>query len=467
MKKPPVRQRARSADTSCPVNLLHHNLRLVTTYVPIDQLKPPPRALRKHGKRQLSALKASVSEFGILKPILVNAEGEIVAGYGVWLAAKELNLAEVPVISITHLSQEQLRLYAIADNQIPTLETFDDEALRLEISELADLNLNLNLDLNFEATGFATSQIDDLLARRTPANSDGEGDEEGECLEVPAEPVTRLGDLWLCGEHKLLCGNSLEVESYATLLGSERAQLVVVDPPFNVPINGHVSSTARHPEFQMASGEMSEAEFTGFLTTAFGHLATYSVDGSIHFQFMDWRHMGEMLAAGRVVYSELKNLLVWNKGTGGMGTFYRSQHELIFAWKHGSEPHINNFGLGDTGRYRTNVLDYKGCAGFRKGRDEDLAAHSTVKNTSLIADLIRDCSKRGGVVLDCFAGSGTAMLAAELTGRRARLIELEPRYCDVAIRRWEKMTGEEAVLAANGQTFEELEAERLGETEEA
>lgn len=465
MKLPPVRQRCRGGSPAAPCNPLHHNLRLMTGYRPTGELRPPRRALRKHGKRQIAALKASISEFGILKPILVDTDGHIVAGHGVWLAARELKLPEVPVISIEHLGSEQLRLYAIADNQIPLLEEpWDDDALRLELGELDELSLTL--DLNLELTGLATSQIDDILAGHQKGSPEGEG-EDDELPEVPPEAVTRPGDLWICGQHKLLCGDALEAESYEALLGEERAQLVVVDAPYNVKINGNVSGSARFAEFAMASGEMSEAEFTAFLATAFGHLARYSIDGSIHYQFMDWRHMGEMLAAGRQVYSELRNLLVWDKQSAGMGTFYRSQHELVFVWKHGTAPHINNFGLGGTGRWRSNVLSYPGCAGFRKGRDEDLAAHPTVKSVNLVSDLVRDCSKRRGLVLDCFGGAATTMIAAERTGRRARLIELEPRYCDVGVRRWEKLTGEEAMLAATGETFAEIEAQRLDESEEA
>ena len=465
IQHPSIRRRCRAAAEAPPCNPLHHNLRLVTVYRSLGELEPPRRALRKHGKRQLAALKASISEFGILKQILTDQEGHIIAGYGVWLAAKELGMAEVPTICVTHLSPEQLRLYAICDNQIPLLEEpWDDEALRLELSELSELSSSC--DLNLDLTGLPSSRIDDILAIRQPSDPDGQA-EDDDLPEVPVEPVTRLRDIWLCGASRLLCGNALEAESYDSLLGEERAQLVIADPPYNVKINGHVSGTGRHEEFAMASGEMSRPEFTGFLVTAFGHLARYSIDGSIQFLFMDWRHMGEMLASGEQVYSELKNLLIWDKQSAGMGTFYRSQHELLFAWKNGTAPHINNFGLGETGRYRTNVLSYPGCAGFRRGRDADLTAHSTVKSTNLVSDLIRDCSKRGGIVLDCFGGAGTTLTSAERTGRRARLIELEPRYCDVTVRRWEKLTGEDAVLEATGQTFDEVEADRFDEDGEA
>lgn len=464
MVKPHVRTRNRPqpAEPAIRSSKLRDNLRIVTTYVPIGTLNPPTRVLRKHGKRGLAAIKASIAEFGIIKPILIDAERRIITGHGVWLAAKEMAIAEMPVIELSHLSPEQLRLYQIADNQIPTLSAWDEEALRLELGELA--RLELDLELNLELTGFTTSQIDDRLIA---ADADPGKDADDELPELEEQAVTRPDDIWECGKGRLLCGDSLNEESYQALLGDERAQLVVSDSPFNIKIKGNVSSSRKAREFLMASSEMSDEEFICFLVTVFALLAAHSIDGSIHFQFMDWRHIGEMLAAGRNSYSELKNLLVWNKGSAGLGTFYRSQHELIFVWKSGSAPHINNFGLGETGRWRSNVLDYPGCAGFRKGRAEDLAAHPTVKNTTMIADLIRDCSKRGGIVLDPFGGSGTTLIAAERTGRRARLIELDPLYCDVAVRRWQKACGMAAILAGTGQTFDEVAAERSSFGEEA
>jgi len=207
----------------------------------------------------------------------------------------------------------------------------------------------------------------------------------------------------------------------------------------------------------MASGEMSEAEFQQFLTTVLTNLASVSADGSIHFVCMDWRHMGEVLSAGRAAYDELKNLIVWNKDNGGMGAFYRSKHELIFAYKKGKAAHINNFGLGQHGRYRTNVWDYAGVNSLKAERAEELAMHPTVKPVAMVADAIRDCSKRGGIVLDAFSGSGTTIMAAEQTGRRACAIEIDPRYVDVAIRRWQAETGRDAVLDGSDATFAQVE----------
>jgi hypothetical protein len=201
-------------------------------------------------------------------------------------------------------------------------------------------------------------------------------------------------------------------------------------------------------------------EFTGFLRTSFDLLARFSIDGSIHFQCMDHRHLREMLKAGYGVYSELKNLVVWKKHSAGMGSFYRSQHELVFVWKNGTAAHINNFGLGETGRHRSNVWEYRGNAGFHSERDDELACHATVKPWSMVADAIRDCSEPGGIILDPFGGSGTTLIAAERTRRRARLVELDPLYCDVTVRRWERLTGKDAVLSTTGETFRQLEAAR-------
>jgi DNA modification methylase len=447
----------RPASPPSAASILHDNLRLHIQYVPPGELTAPRRELRKHSKKQIAQLRASISEFGFLRPLIVDAERAIVAGHGTWLAAKELGVAQVPIIAVEHLSAEQLRLYAIADNQLTTLSSWDDDALRVELTELSALSLDLSLEpLNLELTGFTTSQIDDLIVPPKAA----EGEQEDPIPEVKAVAVTKPGDVWQLGHHRLICGNALDPATYELLLQGEKAQMIFADPPYNVPIAGHVSGLGKvqHREFAMASGDMTPPEFTRFLGDVFGHLVANSIDGAIHFQCMDWRHMQEMLAAGHAVYDELKNLIVWTKTNAGMGTFYRSQHELIFAWKVGTTPHINNFGLGETGRWRSNVWTYAGCNAFKRGRDAELAMHSTVKPLSLVSDAIRDCSKRGGLILDPFGGSGITLIAAEKTGRRARLIEIDPLYCDVIVRRWQAETGRQAVLEATGETFDAVAA---------
>jgi DNA modification methylase len=273
--------------------------------------------------------------------------------------------------------------------------------------------------------------------------------------------ITRLGDLWSIGGHRLLCGDALSEASYKVILGSQKAQLIFTDPPYNVPVAGHVSGKGkiRHREFAMASGEMTRAEFTKFLQKAFERLAAVSVDGSIHYICMDWRHMQEVLEAARL-YSELKNLCVWSKTNAGMGSLYRSQHELVFVFKKGAARHVNNVELGRFGRNRTNIWNYAGANTFGKDRDAELAMHPTVKPVALVADAILDCSKRNGIVLDSFAGSGTTLIAAERTGRRGYGIELDPYYVDTIIRRFEKLYGLKAFNAKTQKPFESSEAKR-------
>jgi DNA modification methylase len=265
-----------------------------------------------------------------------------------------------------------------------------------------------------------------------------------------------MGDLWVLGRHRLICGDARNAADYAKLMADEVADAMFTDPPYNVPIDGHVCGLGRvrHREFAMGVGEMSADDFTKFLTLTLGSAAKVCRDGSISFVCMDWRHAGELIAAGRSIFTELKNLCVWNKTNGGMGSFYRSKHELVFVFKIGTAAHVNNFGLGETGRYRTNVWDYPGISSIGGDRDDSLAMHPTVKPTALVSDAIKDCSRRGAIVLDPFAGSGTTLIAAEACGRSARVIEFDPLYCDIVIRRFERLTGKAAVLAETGASFE-------------
>ena len=233
-------------------------------------------------------------------------------------------------------------------------------------------------------------------------------------------------------------------------------------PPFNVRVDGNISGLGkvRHAEFAMASGEMSEAEFTAFLATFLGYAKAHSRDGAILFVFMDWRHLFELTCAGREQGLIAKNLIVWAKDNAGMGTFYRSRHELVFVFKNGDASHINTFELGQHGRYRTNVWEYAGVNTFRTGRLDELAMHPTVKPVAMLADAIRDVTKRGAIVLDPFAGSGSTLIAAEKTGRHARCVEYEPKYCDVIVRRWQAYTGKAAMFEGTDLTFEDFESAR-------
>ena len=341
------------------------------------------------------------------------------------------------------------RAYVLADNKLALNAGWDEEILAEELKGLLDLDL----DFDIGVTGFSIPEIDGLIEGLT---TEEPGDPDDDFLPPDDGPARcRPGDLWQLGPHRLICGRALDRDTVAALMGGERAQMVFTDPPYNVPIQGHVggSGATKHREFAMASGEMSEAEFIGFLRSSFQNLVEWSSDGSIHFICMDWRHMQEMLTAGEGIYAELKNLIVWVKDNGGMGTFYRSRHELIFAFKNGAAPHINSFELGQHGRYRTNVWQYKGVNTLRAGRMDELALHPTVKPVQLIADAIKDVSGRGAIVLDLFGGSGSTMIAAHKTGRQAYLCELDTVYCDRIIRRWEAYAKDEAEQIACGFEF--------------
>jgi DNA modification methylase len=432
-----------------------------TEMVAISALQPYARNARTHSRRQIKKIAASIERFGFVNPVLIDENNLIIAGHGRVAAAKLLGWSEVPTLRVEHLSETEKRAYILADNRLAEEAGWDQEMLAIELQGL------IELDFTIELAGFDTAESDRLLDAHAEANApDRDIDDEVPPIPESGIAVTRPGDLWELGRHLLLCADATIASSYNRLLGDDSASMIFTDPPYNVPIEGHVSGLGkvRHREFAMASGEMTPEQFRGFLETVFAHMAAHSADGAIHFICMDWRHMGETIAAGEAIYSELKNLCVWAKSNGGMGTFYRSRHELVFAFKNGTAPHINNFELGQTGRYRTNVWEYAGVNSFGSDRDDSLAMHPTVKPVALVADAIKDCSRRRQIVLDPFAGSGTTVIAAEKTGRRARVLELDPLYCDTIIRRWQTVTGKRARHVDTGQTFEVMEEQCLAET---
>ncbi|MGI4881015.1 MAG: site-specific DNA-methyltransferase [Janthinobacterium lividum] len=424
---------------------------------PPGSLRPFARNARTHSNKQVRQIADSITRFGFTNPVLISDDNEIIAGHGRVSAATLLGLATVPTLRMSHLSEAERRAYVLADNKLALNAGWDSEILAIELQGLIDLEFDIDL------TGFSLAEIDFVLDDAREANVATPAGDADVVPALPAQPVTRRGDLWSLGRHKLICGDARAESDYATLLGDEVADLMFTDPPYNVRVDGNVCGlgSVRHAEFAMASGEMSSPEFTAFLTETLGAMSRRCRDGAIAYVCMDWRHMGELLAAGQAVFSELKNLCVWNKSNGGMGTFYRSKHELVFVWKVGTAPHINSFGLGETGRYRTNVWDYVGISSIGKGRAEDLAMHPTVKPVAMVADAIRDCSRRGDIVLDAFAGSGSTLIAAEKTGRVARLIEYDPAYCDVIVERWQRLTGKRATLGS-GIPFEEVGEARQG-----
>lgn len=409
------------------------------------QLKPYPRNARTHSRKQIRQIAESITRFGFTNPILIDEAGMILAGHGRVEAAKLLGMEQVPCLRFDHMSEAEKRAYILADNKLALNAGWDEDLLADELKAL----LVEDIDLDIGVTGFSIAEVDRLIDGQVPEEP-GNPEEDLQPDVAPARCAP--GDLWQLGSHRLVCGDALDPATLALLMEGERAQMVFTDPPYNVPIEGHVSGLGKvkHREFAQASGEMSRAEFTAFLRKAFSQLVANGADGSIHFNCMDWRHMAEMLEAGEGVYAELKNLIVWAKDNGGMGTFYRSRHELIFAFKQGTAPHINSFELGQHGRYRTNVWQYKGVNTLKAGRMDELALHPTVKPVAMIADAIKDVSQRNGIVLDLFGGSGSTLIAAHKTGRRARLVELDPLYCDRIIARWESYAKDDAIQLACG-----------------
>lgn len=421
----------------------------------ISSLKPYAGNARTHSKKQIKQIANSIQRFGFTNPVLVGNEDEIIAGHGRVMAAKEIGLSTVPTLKLSHLSPAERRAYVLADNKLALNAGWDNEILAIELQALIDIDFDVTL------TGFSLAETDIVLDQARDRSIE-EVASTDIVPELPTTPVSRRGDLWSLGRHRLLCGDARSPADYVLLLGNEPVDLVFTDPPYNVAIDGHVSGlgSVRHREFAMASGEMSREAFTAFLTQTLSLAASVCRDGAIAFVCMDWRHMGELLEAGQTSFAELKNVCVWNKTNGGMGTFYRSKHEFIFVFKVGSAPHTNTFGLGDTGRYRTNVWDYPGVSSMSAHRHEEQEMHPTVKPTGLVADAIRDCTKRGQTILDVFGGSGTTLIAAETCGRRARLIEYDPIYCDTIITRWERLTGKHATLVVSGETLEEVAEKR-------
>jgi DNA modification methylase len=414
---------------------------------PVTQLKAYKRNPRTHSRKQVGQIADSIREFGFTNPVLIDRESMILAGHGRVEAAKVLGLSTVPALRVEHMSEAQKRAYVIADNKLALNAGWDEEILAEELKALLTEVPSFDIGL----TGFSIPEVDSLIEGLRPEEP---GDPADDRLPDPAEcePRCRPGDIWELGPHRLVCGDSLDPDTVARLMDGKLADMVFTDPPYNVPIDGHVCGSGRvkHREFAMAAGEMSRGEFTAFLERSFENLVAHSQDGSIHFVCMDWRHIGEVLEAGEGTYTELKNLIVWAKDNGGMGTFYRSRHELIFAFKNGTAPHVNTFELGQHGRHRTNVWQYRGVNTMKRDRMAELALHPTVKPVGMVADAIKDVSPRGGTVLDLFGGSGSTLIAAHKTGRGAYLCELDPVYCDRIIARWERFAKDDAVQLACG-----------------
>jgi len=424
-------------------------------YRAVGDLVLDPRNPRQHSQSQVNQIADSIREFGFVMPIVIDDTGQVVIGHGRVLAARKLGMLRVPVVEIRHLSPAQLKALRIADNRLAQQAHWDERLLGESFLELKELELDFDLSI----TGFSLPEVD-LAIQKLDQRAAVEATEDANA--ITGVPVCRPGDVWKLGDHRVHCGDATSESAFDTLMNGEHADIVFVDPPYNVPIDGHVSGKGkiRHREFAHGSGELSRGEFTRLLTGSCALLAKYSENGAIHYVCMDWRHADELLTAGRDVYSELKNIAVWVKSNGGMGSLYRSQHELVFVYKSGTGRHTNNIELGRHGRNRTNVWHYDSASTQARKGNNLLELHPTAKPVPLVMDALLDCSNRGEVVLDSFLGSGTTLLAAERTGRICRGIELDPLYVDTAIRRWQNLTGRDAIRLSNGELFREIEAER-------
>jgi len=419
----------------------------------IGAIKPNPRNARTHSKRQLEQIVASIKAFGFTNPVLIDEQNVLIAGHGRLEAARSLGIAQVPSIRISHLSDAEKRALMLADNKIAMNAGWGNELLASELADLSEMELSFDIDL----TGFEIGEVDLIIG----GADNGTKNEVETALEPDPEApvVTGRGDLWQLGDHKILCGDARNPDDMKRLMGEDKADVGFTDPPYNVKINGHVSGAGKikHREFAEAAGEMTPEAFTAFLKESLALGAAHSRSGAVWFACMDWRHMGELLAAGEEVFDAFLNLCVWSKTNGGMGSLYRSQHELVFVFRKGDKTHRNNVQLGRFGRNRTNVWQYAGVNTFRAGRMEELSAHPTAKPVAMVKDAILDVAKRGDIVLDPFLGAGATLMAAELCGRRARGLEIDPAYVDVILRRWRKETGREPVRAGDGKTLTQLE----------
>lgn len=431
---------------------------LSITYRALADLKLDSGNPRLHSPKQIRQIANSIQTFGFNVPVLIDRRAKVVAGHGRVLACQLLGISRVPTICLDHLTDSQARAFLIADNQLTVNATWDDRLLAQQLQELSKVELNFSLDV----TGFEIGEIDVMIEGLSPA---AEEDDEADVLPDTddAPMVTRVGGLWLLGPHRIMCADALREESYQQLMDTRRATAVITDPPYNDPIDKYVCGFGKihHDEFLMASGEMSKGEFAKFLTNVLERVRAHAVDGSLHYICMDWRHSEELLTAANAVFGEFKALCIWDKGVGGQGSLYRSQHELVFVFKHGNGKHKNNIQLGQFGRYRTNIWRYPRVNSFsQKSEEGNLAAvHPTVKPVAMIADAIMDCSARKDIILDPFLGSGSTLIAAERTGRVCYGIEIEPRFVDTIVRRWQAFTGKAAVHTKSGKTWEQLEQE--------
>ena len=429
---------------------------LAILYQSVDSLTPYTNNARTHSTRQIRQIANSIRSFGFTNPILVTGNGRIAAGQGRLEAAKLLGMELVPTIRLEGLTDDQIRAYMLTDNRLAEKAGWDNSILAIELQHLTTVHSNFDVTI----TGFDVPEIDVIIEEvRTKLDDKDDLFQFNEA----AQPVTQYGDLWQLGKHRIMCGNSLDESSFKLLMARRQANVAFVDPPYNVVIDGHATGNGQihHKAFAMASGEMNEVEYATFLNTSLRLLARHSTPTAISFACIDWRHLADLVAAGRQIFDSVLNICVWVKNNAGMGSFYRSQHEFICVFRNGRGHHRNNVQLGKFGRNRTNVWQYPGVNALSRQGEEGnlLALHPTVKPVTLVADALLDASARGEIVLDSFLGSGTTLIAAERVGRICFGIEIDPIYVDVGIRRWQKHTGDDAIHAATGKAFNAMAVE--------
>jgi DNA modification methylase len=421
-----------------------------------DQLKPYGANAKVHSKVQVRQIAESIQAYGFNAPIVIDENDGVLAGHGRLDAAKQLKLKTVPCFRVRDLSEAAKRAYRLADNKIAENAVYDWEIVAGELKALCAVEYDMQI------TGYSVVEIDRIIHAAEASSPKPQKADRIPEVGAPAEAICRPGEIWRLGRHKLLCGDARDPDALGKLMQSEQAAMAFVDAPYNRSVTRDLSSrgAVRHGEFAMASGEMARDEYIAFLTQALQALKGVCKDGAIAFSCIDWRSFLEMQLAAEAAGAERMNVIVWNKSNAGQGHFYRSQYELIFALKYGTAPHTNNFGLGETGRFRSNVWSYAGFNSFKTDRQEGLASHPTPKPVNLVADAICDVSHRGEFVMDTFAGSGTTLIAAHQTGRTARVVEIEPTYCDVIIKRYEAFTGKSAVLDGSGRNFADIQIVR-------
>jgi DNA modification methylase len=440
---------ARELSAAAPLRAPRNDLRPALQIVnwPIGKLTPPKVAVRKLLPAQVERVKTSMQSFGVVEPLLIRGDGEIVKGRTRFEAARQLGLEDLPCIVVDHLKDPEIRALRIALGRLAEQGEWDFAALKLEIEDL------ITLDAPVEAIGFAIPEIDALIL---PDDPDRDIDAVPS-LSADQPAVTTLGQIWRLGAHRILCGDAQDPAAYQAVAGEDLARLVFTDPPYNVRISGHVTS-GDHREFAMATGEMTQEEFAAFHTAWMGACLGGLAPGGLLAGFMDWRSVELVLAAGRGLGLELLNIVVWAKTNGGMGSLWRSRHELLPVFKRPGEKHTNNVVLGKHGRWRSNVWEYPGASALGSDAREGLAAHPTVKPVALIEDALLDVTNPEDLVLDPFAGSGSTLIACETTGRRCGAIEIDPHYVDVVVRRWQALTGDQAVCGATGARFDDQHA---------